>query len=126
MLIPLHLLLAALPLAAAAADPPQTTEPARLEERQGALSYMWLSITNGASQCESLAARPKPDLTIPRVAAVVPGRFDDHVERQLLAVLRYRRRVLLVHGVLRQLRHELGDPYFVVCRSDLQKTIGLD
>jgi len=41
--------LAASPLAAAA---PQTTEPARLEERQAGLSYMWLSITNGASQCE--------------------------------------------------------------------------
>jgi hypothetical protein len=52
----LHLLLAALaasPLAAAAAvDGPQTTAPARLEERQAGLSYMWLSITNGASQCE--------------------------------------------------------------------------
>ena len=46
--------LAASPLApaAAAVDAPQTTEPARLEERQADLSYMWLSITNGASQCE--------------------------------------------------------------------------
>jgi hypothetical protein len=47
--------LAATPLAAAAAAAapgPQTTEPARLEERQAGISYMWLSITNGASQCK--------------------------------------------------------------------------
>jgi hypothetical protein len=56
---------------------------------------MWLSITDGASQCQPLIVPrfSSWDLTEDKVAAVVPARLDNHVERELLAPLQHRRRV---------------------------------
>jgi hypothetical protein len=45
----------------------------------------------------------------------MPAGLDRDVERELLAVLRYRRRVLLVYSLLWEQRHELGDSHLVVC-----------